>query len=257
MTIHGAPQDPAIAGVEGGVKGKGAVAVILKAMAFGSPRGKRQHRIKPVKRLNGRLFIDAKDGGVLRWVEVKPDDVGSLLLKMGIVAGQVAFQPMGGQTSPLPNPRHHHVTDAEFCRQLAGAPVGRTIAGLLPGLGQYPGFQLGRALVWSPSLMAAVKSRPTLRHKPLRPESDEPSATAQLGSDRLPGETIGQQHDQPRPPGQISASLAPLDQLLQRQTLRATKSNLHPASTPINRCLFNRYRPLGRHNFAITREAGN
>jgi hypothetical protein len=150
VTIHGATQDLAIAGIERGVKGESAVAVILEAMAFGAPRRRRQHRIKPVKSLNGRLFIDAKHGGMLQWAEVKPDDAGCLLLKRGIVAGQVAFQPLGSQTSPWPNPRHHHVTDAEFCRQFAGAPVGRTIAGLLPSLGQNPGFKLGRALERGP-----------------------------------------------------------------------------------------------------------
>jgi hypothetical protein len=35
--------------------------VVLKSMALGSARRKRQHRIKPVKSLDGALFIHAED----------------------------------------------------------------------------------------------------------------------------------------------------------------------------------------------------
>jgi hypothetical protein len=35
-----------------------------------------QHRIEPVQSLNGGLFVDAEDGGMLRRVEVQANNIG-------------------------------------------------------------------------------------------------------------------------------------------------------------------------------------
>jgi hypothetical protein len=39
-------------------------------MPFGSFWRQRQHSVKAVERLNSRLFVDAKHGGVLRWFQI-------------------------------------------------------------------------------------------------------------------------------------------------------------------------------------------
>lgn len=67
---------------QGGVKGKRAMTVILKAMAFGTSGGKRQDGIEPVQRLDGGLLVDAEHGGVLRWIQVQTDDIGGLGLEL-------------------------------------------------------------------------------------------------------------------------------------------------------------------------------
>jgi len=52
------------------------VAVIFKAVPFGPPRRKWQHRIQSVERLNGGLPIHAKYGRVLWGVHIHADDAG-------------------------------------------------------------------------------------------------------------------------------------------------------------------------------------
>src|SRR4029453_5699059 len=47
-------------GVEGGIKRKGAMAVVLESMSLDAPRRKRQHRIEPIQGLNSGLLIDAE-----------------------------------------------------------------------------------------------------------------------------------------------------------------------------------------------------
>ncbi len=38
---------------------------------------RRQHRVKPIQCLNSSLFIHAEHRGMTRWIEIKPDDIGS------------------------------------------------------------------------------------------------------------------------------------------------------------------------------------
>src|SRR5258707_6836467 len=64
------------AGVERSIQRKGAMTIVLKAMTLGSPRGKRQHRIKPIKCLDGALFIHTEDRGVHRRFQIKNDKIG-------------------------------------------------------------------------------------------------------------------------------------------------------------------------------------
>ena len=55
-------------------------------MTFGSPRGKWQHWVKPIKGLNGALFIHTEHRGADGWLEVQSDNIGCLLFKFRIVA---------------------------------------------------------------------------------------------------------------------------------------------------------------------------
>ena len=102
---------------------KGAVAVILKAMSLGSARRKRQDRIQAVQGLDGRLFVYAKDGGMIRRVQIEADNVGGLLLEVGILAEHVTAQPVRLKAMPSPHPRNGHVIGAKHSGQPATAPV--------------------------------------------------------------------------------------------------------------------------------------
>src|SRR5215510_4560 len=75
VPLGGAAPHLARAGVEGCVERERAVAVVRKAVALSAPRGKRQHGIEPVERLNGRFLVEAEYRRVLRRLEVEPDDV--------------------------------------------------------------------------------------------------------------------------------------------------------------------------------------
>src|SRR6267154_15409 len=113
----------AIARVKRGVQRKGAVAVVLKAMALEPSRRQWQNRIEPVQGLDGGLFVDAKHRRMLGRFYVQPNNVGRLGLEVGVVGGHVAFDPMGLKPGASPYPRHHHVVNAQLLSQLAAAPV--------------------------------------------------------------------------------------------------------------------------------------
>ena len=95
MSLGGLAQHLAGLGVEGGIERQGAVTEVLKAMAFRPARGERQDRILAIQSLNMRLFIDAEHRRMRRRVQIQANDVGRLLLKVRIVRGHVALDPMG------------------------------------------------------------------------------------------------------------------------------------------------------------------
>ena len=84
-----------------GIEGQRAMPVVLEAVALGAAWRKRQNRIEPVQSLNSGLLIHTKDGRMLGWVKVQPDDVSCLSLEIGIVTGHVPLQAMRLQTSLL------------------------------------------------------------------------------------------------------------------------------------------------------------
>jgi hypothetical protein len=94
MVWGGLAKDFPASGIKGGVKRKGAVTVILKVMRLGSARRKRQDRIQAAQGLDRRLFVDAKDGGMIRRIQIEPDNVGGLFLEVGIIAEHVTAQPV-------------------------------------------------------------------------------------------------------------------------------------------------------------------
>src|SRR5271167_236414 len=104
------------------------MAIILKAMPFRSSGRERQHRVFAIERLDGRLLIDAKDRCMLRRMQIQTNDIGGFGLKVWIIRGHVAFQPMWPQSMLAPHPRHHHVTETQSGGEFARAPVGRAIS---------------------------------------------------------------------------------------------------------------------------------
>jgi hypothetical protein len=79
--------------------------------------------------LDSGLFIYAKDGGMIRRVKIKADNVGGLLLKVGVLAQHVAAQPVRLKAAASPNPRNCHVIGAKPGRQSTAAPLGGSILG--------------------------------------------------------------------------------------------------------------------------------
>ena len=99
------------------------MAVILKTVSLGPARRKGQNRIESVQGLDSSLFVYAKDGGMIRRVQIKADNVGGLLLKVGILAQHVRAQPVRLKAVASPNPRNGHVIGAKGGGQPTAAPV--------------------------------------------------------------------------------------------------------------------------------------
>ena len=131
MTGCGLAQHLPGAGVEGGIQREGAVTKVFKAMALRTSRRKWQQGIFSIQGLNGRFLIDREHRRMLRRIDVQPDNVGCLSLKLRVVAGQVSLQPIRFEPVFGPYPRNTHVRDIpEFGRQFSLAPVSRTVRGL-------------------------------------------------------------------------------------------------------------------------------
>ena len=109
--------------LQGGIQRKSAMPEIFKPMTLGTARRQRQDRIEPIKSLNGRLFIDTKDRGVVRRLEVETNDVGCLGLKIRIIAGHVVTPPRRLQTSLGPHSGHSHVAEAQCRGKFARTPM--------------------------------------------------------------------------------------------------------------------------------------
>src|SRR6516164_2707369 len=115
------------AGMECRVQRQRAVTVILKAVSFGPARGQGQNWVQAVKRLDGTLFVNAEDRRVKRWLEVKSNDVGSLLFKLWVGAGHVAPESMGLNPGASPDAGDSTVRNVQMPSQFAGAPMSRTV----------------------------------------------------------------------------------------------------------------------------------
>ena len=80
-----ASDDLAAAGLEGGIKGEGAVTEILEPMTLSPSRRERQHGIETIEGLDGGLFVHAEDGGMGGRGQIESNDVGGFRFKSWIV----------------------------------------------------------------------------------------------------------------------------------------------------------------------------
>src|SRR5258708_9735781 len=100
-------------GVQGSVKREGAMPVVLESMTLGTSRGKRQHWIKPVKGLNGALFVYTEHRGLGGRPQIQTNNVGCLLFELRVVTGQIAPQPRGFNAVLPPHPINAHQTHTQ------------------------------------------------------------------------------------------------------------------------------------------------
>src|SRR6266446_4411100 len=141
------------AGVERSVQRKGAMAIILKAMTLGSSRGKRQHRSKSIKCLDGALFIHTEDRSVHRRFEIQSDNVGCFFFEFRIVACHITPQPMRLNSELAPDPINGRMTNAQMFGQSIATPMGGSVHRPLARRFQDFGFHLRCA---HPTLTASV-----------------------------------------------------------------------------------------------------
>jgi len=174
--------------------------VVLKAVAFGSSWGERQHRVFAIQRLNRRFLIDAKHHCMLRRIEVQSNDVGGFGLELRIVGRHIALQSMRSKPMLGPHSGHSHMRHCtEFTGKLTTRPVSRSIGGLsLTRPGKNLGFHSLVDLVTCPSRMAAKQPRQSLGDKSATPARDKSRIAIELVTDRHPLGSFGQQQNQSR-----------------------------------------------------------
>ena len=186
-------------GVEGRLERQRAVPEVLKAVPFGASRRERQHRIFPVECLDRCLLIHREHRRMRRSVQIQPNDIGGLALKVWIVGGHVAIQPLRLEAVLDPHPRHHHMTDLELPCQPARAPLrGPVRRRMLESPFQNPCLQRrGQRAGILPRVPAEQSCQPFLS-KSLAPAVDKRIDAVQHVANRGPSMTGLQQQQQPR-----------------------------------------------------------
>jgi hypothetical protein len=90
-------------GIQRRIQTERSVPLIFKSMAFDAAGGKRQNRIESIKSLNRCLLINTEHGGMLRRIQIQPDNARGLSLEVWIIADQIPLQPMRLQPCFLPD----------------------------------------------------------------------------------------------------------------------------------------------------------
>jgi hypothetical protein len=175
--------DLAAFGLEGGIKGEGAVTEILEPMALSQSRRKRPHRIEAVEGLAGRLLVHAEDGGMGWRGQIQSNDVGGFGFESWIVGSHEMAQPMRLQPVPPPDASDAHVPDAEFACQATAAPVSAAVIGAAPRPRQHFGLQGGRIGPGLTSAMLGDKTAQARLPKPIGPALNIRSAAPQSPGD--------------------------------------------------------------------------
>ena len=135
---------------------------------------------------------------MLRRFDVQSDNIGRLSLKVGVVRGHVALDPMGFKPGALPHPRHHHMANAQVLGQLAAAPMRGTIRRRSAGPFQNPGLQRRGSFLYRSSAMMGVQARQPLSFETTLPSTDIVGVAPQHLANRQVGFALRQQQDQPR-----------------------------------------------------------
>ena len=111
--------------VERGEQIERAVADVVMRPSFGLTQVHRQDRLRALQRLNLRLLVDGKDGGVVRRVHVETDHIAHLLNQLRIRRELESPREMRLEPERAPDAPDHRVTQAGRRRHRPGAPVRR------------------------------------------------------------------------------------------------------------------------------------
>ena len=225
MALGGLAKDFSTAGIKGCIKRKGSVPVILKTMGLGSARRKRQDGIQSVQGLDSALFVYAKDGGMIRRVEIKADDVSRLLLEIGIIAQHVTAQSVRLKAVSCPNPRNGHVIGAQHRGQPATAPGGGSVPRTTAGPFQNARLKLGGITAHLTTLMTSHQPRQTACQKTLSPALDVRGTTPKHAGDGTHPKARAQRKNNSGAPGILCADRSRSNAPTQFSALRWTNHN--------------------------------
>src|SRR4249920_915751 len=192
--------------VECGVERKRPVAVVLESVTHQPAWTQGKDRIEPIEGLDVSLLVYAEDCGMLGWIEIEPDHVGSLLLEVGIVRQHVALDAVRPDPGTSPGPMHKHMAHAKFLRQTATAPVSGSVIRFASRSFEDAGFhRRGKNRRPTPT-MPGVQSGQPMSHKPLLPAGHERRAATKRLFDRSEGLAVCQHQNQARPSNVIRSS---------------------------------------------------
>src|SRR3990170_8135464 len=209
--------------IKGGVEGERAVAKVLKSMSFCTAGRQRQYGVHAIQRLDRGLLIDAEYRGMLRRVQIPPDDVGGLAFEIRIVRGHVALESMGFEPMFSPNPRHHHVRKPEMLAEPTRAPMRAAVGGWSARCLKNPRLESRRELRGRLAAMPTEEPCKPLGRKAFRPASNVAVGAIQLQANLSPRRPFRHQQDTACSPRFIGPSPAARYATLQFHSLDFTQ----------------------------------
>ncbi len=199
MTFFAGRQNLAGCDVQGGKEGRGAVAHVIVGDSFHVADAHRQKRLGAVQGLNPALLVDAEHHGLVRRVQIQPDDVADLLHEEGVGGELEVALPMRLQPESTPDAMNRRGADLRVLGHRTDAPVGGPGGLALEGLVD----QLGDFLVGdgtrSTGTHLVVQTRQSVLQIALAPLADHLLAQADLLGDHLVGQPFGGQQDDAGP----------------------------------------------------------
>lgn len=100
---------------------------VVVSLAGWEPGPQGQERLGSVEGLDLRFLIEAQNHGVVRRIQVKPDNIVDFLLGVGIGAELERPELVRLEIMALPNAADGHVRKAGLALHLAGSPVGQAL----------------------------------------------------------------------------------------------------------------------------------
>ena len=201
-TLVMAGSDVAGEHVERGKQGRGAVALVVVAAAAERPSvGPLEIALGALQRLDVRLLVDRQHDGVLRWIEIEPDDLGRLGDEIRIAG--LAPRLTRGEIDPL---LAQEATDElirhfdQFPRQQRRRPA--VVADRRPLIEQRQNPLVGVASVTRGRPGSRQIAQPTqaLARKARAPPADPPRPGPQLIGDRAGRASLRSQQNDAGPP---------------------------------------------------------
>ncbi len=176
------------------------------------------------KRLDLGLLVNAEHDGAIRRVEVKPDNIGDLLLEQRVVRNLEALHDMRLQTGIGPDAPHARGRDTHRFGHQRAAPVRGIGRRLLHGLCDHPQpcFHGQRRHPRRPRIIALEASHAFIEI-PLLPAPDRPLRHTRASHDLEGAVTFSRGQHDPGPSDQLARRIAVSDQGLKFSTVGGAK----------------------------------
>ena len=123
MAFHALADDLAVKYIERREQGGDAVALVIVGRRAGAPLLHRQHWLGPVEGLNLAFLIDRQDNGVVRRINVQPDDLLQFGRELRIVGELELPHAMRLKTMCTPYPLHRADADPRRLGHRRASPV--------------------------------------------------------------------------------------------------------------------------------------
>lgn len=145
---------------------------------------------------------------MLRGIQIQPDHIGSLALKVGGVRREVPLQAMRREAMPRPDSGHHHVGEPQGLRQAPHTPVRCPVLRPPTGPVENLGFHLRGQHSGRLPTVPAVEASQALGGKASTPPVDVTIATVERPTNLGPTGSVGQQQNTAGPSGIIGPARA-------------------------------------------------